>query len=146
MAKKKRKKGKNKQEKNKQIATVLEKEEQHVAFLISSCSDKGEYGIERIVGNAKIFIDKIQYFEKHTWQKLQQQRVLVHEKQDTKESKFAYNLIDQQNRHKADIIGDDKKPYYHIRLAHQFRILGYRHRQFFYITHIDPDHNLNKRK
>jgi len=121
-------------------AEGLENENQQIAFLISSCSNDKIFGLQKLdEKTSQQLTTSLHNLEKNTWKDLSTDKDV-----DLQPVEYgtAYQKIHQCNKHKSDTIGaeDDRTSCYYFRVSKQYRVFGYKHEQFFYITHLDPHH------
>ena len=120
----------------------LEYAEEKVCFSICDCSLDKKYSFYCLgKEQAKRFIEKLKHVEKMTWKQLSALR------RDTgltteKIGSSNFDLIHEQSSYEGKLM---EQYYFHFRveLRGLFRVFGYQKRQFFCITHIDPNGKIN---
>lgn len=113
--------------------------EERVVFYFCDCSlnkNHSFYSLKR--EEATKLIKKLKHIEQMTWKQwasLDRKNGLTPEIEKTD----SYNMISAQDSSEQQLAG--VRYYFHFRIeqTHLFRVFGYQKRQFFCITHIDPN-------
>ncbi len=120
----------------------LQYAENKVRFSICDCSLDKKYSFWSLDRQqAMKFIARLRYIEKLKWKEfanLSRKNGVTPEKSGSPN----FDLIHTQNTCESKLM----EPYYfHFRVEQigLFRVFGYQHKQFFYITHIDPNGKIN---
>jgi tRNA U34 2-thiouridine synthase MnmA/TrmU len=120
----------------------LEYAEAQVRFSICDCSLDKKYSFWCLnKEQAEKFIKRLKHIEKLTWKQLAnlpRKNGLTPEKQGSPN----FDLVNDQNTSESKFF---EQYYFHFRVEQTdlFRVFGYQHRQFFCITHIDPNGKIN---
>lgn len=113
----------------------------NVLCLLSSCSTNKKYSLHQLdATQAKAFINKLLQIEEMTWKQLAglpPENGLAPEIINSE----SFEMIKSCDRH---IVEGEPCYYFHLRVSLKFRIFGYQHEQYFYITHIDKNHKIQK--
>lgn len=120
----------------------LQYAEHKVRFSIRDCSLDKKYSfwcLDR--RQAEKFLYRLRHIEKLKWKEfasLSRKNGVTTEKNDSPN----FDLIHSQSTCMSKIT---EQYYFHFRVEQVglFRVFGYQHEQFFYITHIDPDGKIN---
>ncbi|MDO8590505.1 MAG: hypothetical protein Q7R65_00835 [bacterium] len=120
----------------------LQYTESKVIFSICDCSLNKKYSFYNLSREeATKFLKRLRHIEKLTWSQFTS---LPRESGVTTEKPTSENfaLIHNQNSSERKIV---EQYYFHFRVEQTdlFRVFGYQRGQFFCITHIDPDGNIN---
>jgi hypothetical protein len=110
--------------------------ESTVIFSICDCSLDKKYSFYNISREqAERFIGRLRHIEKLTWKQLMAMD-REHGVTIEKSGSGSFEMVDGQNTSASKLL---ERYYYHFRVEQKgvFRVFGYQHRQFFYITHID---------
>jgi hypothetical protein len=115
----------------------LQYAEKEVIFLICDCSLNKKYSFYVLSRQqAENLITRLRYIEKLTWAQwsnLPRAKGLTTESRDS----ASFTLIDSQNTSPQKLT---EQYYFHFRVGDdKFRVFGYQKKQYFCITHIDPD-------
>ena len=120
----------------------LQYTESRVIFSICDCTLDKKHSFWCLSREqATRFLKRLQYIEKLTWGQfasLPRKNGITTEKSDSEN----FTLIHNQNSSERKIV---EQYYFHFRIeqAGLFRVFGYQRAQFFCITHIDPNGNIN---
>lgn len=120
----------------------LEYAEAQVRFSICDCSLDKKYSFWCLnKEQAEKFIKRLKHIEKLTWKQLAsllRKNGLTPEKQGSSN----FDLVHNQNTSESKFF---EQYYFHFRVEQidLFRVFGYQQRQFFCITHIDPNGKIN---
>ncbi|MFA6552581.1 MAG: hypothetical protein WCT19_03735 [Candidatus Paceibacterota bacterium] len=120
----------------------LQYAEEKVCFSICDCSLDKKYSFWCLNREqAKEFLDRLRHIEKLNWKQfasMSRENGLTPEKSGSSN----FDLIHGQNSSESRFF---EQHYFHFRVEQKgvFRVFGYQRRQFFCITHIDPNGKIN---
>ena len=120
----------------------LQSADEKICFSITDCSLDKKYSFWSLNKNqATALLKQLNHIEKLTWKQfsnLSRQNGITPEKPGTPN----FNIIDEESTAMENIT---EKYYFHFRVKKTglFRVFGYQKKQFFCITHIDPDGRIN---
>jgi hypothetical protein len=128
-----------------QIATKIDMShaDERVVFYFCNCSLAKKYSFYELGRkNAEDLIVKLKQREKITWRQWSglppTNGGLKPEKMGTK----SFEMIKEQDSSEQQMAG--KRYYFHFDITLKFRVFGYQENNFFCITHIDPNHKIQK--